>query len=80
MSKTHKLAQRTINVNGHDISFGLTGNVGYVSITDYNLYPDGDSRSDRRDLNFNRMMVPCMTRDDLKDLRTAIDEVLKNSK
>ena len=75
-----KLAQRTISVNGHDVSVGLTGNVGYVSITDNNLYPEGDSRADRRDMNFNRMMIPCMTREDLKDLRIAIDEVLKYSK
>ena len=75
-----KLAQRTTSVNGHDVSVGLTGNVGYVSITDNNLYPEGDSRADRRDMNFNRMMIPCMTREDLKDLRIAIDEVLKYSK
>ena len=75
-----KLAQRTISVNGHDVSFGLTGNVGYISIEDNNLYPEGDSRADRRDMNFNRMMIPCMTREQLKDLRIAIDEVLKHSK
>lgn len=80
MSVKHKLAQRQTISNGYNISVGLTGNVGYVSIEDRNLYPDEDSRSERRDLNFHTMMVPCMTREDLKDLRTAIDEVLKNSK
>jgi hypothetical protein len=80
MSNKHKLAQRQSNSNGHVISVGLTGDVGYISIEDYNLYPDSDSRAKRKDLNFNRMMVPLMTRDDLKTLRTSIDEVLKNSK
>lgn len=75
-----KLAQRIVNSNGHDISIGLTGNVGYISITDSNLYPDDDSRSERRNLNFNTMMIPLMSRDDLKQLRIAIDEVLKHSK
>lgn len=80
MAKTSKLAQRQAYANGHNISVGLTGDVGYISIEDNNLYPDGDSRADRRDMNFNRMMVPCMTREQLKDLHTAIGEVLKNSK
>lgn len=75
-----KLAQRTICPNGHDISIGLCGNQGYLLITDTNLYPDDDSRSERRDLNFHTMMIPLMTREDLMNLRTAIDEVLKNSK
>jgi hypothetical protein len=75
-----KLAQRTICPNGHDISIGLTGNIGYVSITDTNLYPDDDSRSERRDLNYHIMMIPLLTRKDLIALRTAIDEVLENSK
>jgi hypothetical protein len=80
MAKTSKLAQREAYANGHNISIGLVGDIGYVSIEDNNLYPDGDSRADRRDMNFNRMMVPCMTREQLKDLHTAIGEVLKNSK
>lgn len=75
-----KLAQRIVSVNGHDVSVGLTGDVGYISIEDRNLYPDGDSRADRRDMNFNSMMIPCMTREQLKNLRIAIDEVLKHSK
>ena len=75
-----KLAQRIVNSNGYVISIGLTGNIGYVSITDGNFYPDDDSRSERRNLNFNKMMIPLMSRDDLKQLRIAIDEVLKHSK
>ena len=74
------LAQRTVYSNGHIIGVGLTGDIGYISIEDNNLYPDTDSRSDRRDLMFNRIMIPLMTREHLKDLKTAIDEVLKNSK
>jgi len=80
MAKQQKLAQRETYSNGHIISIGLTGNIGYVSIEDNNLYPDSDSRSNRRDLMFNRIMIPCMTREDLKDLHTTIGEVLKNSK
>lgn len=79
MSKT-KLAQRQTYSNGHIVSVGLTGNIGYISIEDNNLYPDEDSRAIRRDMLFNRMMIPLMTRAELNDLRTALDEVLKNSK
>ena len=75
-----KLAQRLLNINGHDVSVGLTGDIGYISITDRNLYPDNDSRSVRRDMGFESQMIPCMTREDLKNLKIAIDEVLKNSK
>lgn len=78
--KKQKLAQRQTNANGYDISIGLTGDIGYISIRDNNLYPDGDSRTDRRDLNFHTMMVPLMTRQQLKNLHVAIGEVLKNSK
>jgi len=78
--KQPKLAQRQVTSNGHNIYIGLVGNNGgYISIEDNNLYPDGDSRSDRRNLNFHSIMIPLMTREHLKDLRTAIDEVLKNS-
>ena len=75
-----KLAQRQTYSNGHIISIGLTGNIGYISIEDNNLYPDNDSRADRRNLQFNKIMIPLMTKEDLKDLHTAIGEVLKNSK
>lgn len=79
MSKT-KLAQRQTYSNGHIVSVGLTGNIGYISIIDNNLYPDSDSRAERRDNGYHRIMIPLMTRADLNDLRIAIDEVLKNSK
>jgi hypothetical protein len=79
MTKT-KLAQRQTYSNGHIVSVGLTGNIGYISIEDNNLYPDEDSRAERRDLGYNRIMIPLMTRADLNDIRIAIDEVLKNSK
>ena len=80
MTKQFKLAQRSVNVMGHDFSVGLTGNIGYISITDRNLYPEGDSRDDRRNLGFDTMMIPLMTREDLKLLKIAIDEVIKHSK
>jgi len=76
----HKLAQRQTYANGHIISVSLVGNCGSISIEDNNFYPDEDSRADRRDMNFNRIMVPLMTREQLKDLHTAISEVLKTSK
>ena len=78
--KLPKLAQRETNANGYVVSIGLTADIGYVSIQDNNLYPDDHSGSKRRELNFNTMMIPCMTRQDLKDLHIAIGEVLKNSK
>ena len=79
MIKT-KMAQRQTYSNGHLVSVGLVGDVGYISIEDNNIYPDEDSRAERRDKMFNRIMIPLMTREQLKDLRIAIDEVLKNSK
>jgi hypothetical protein len=78
--KQPKLAQRQINVNGYNIYVSLVGDCGCVSIEDNNLYPDGDSRADRRNLNFHTMMIPLMTREQLKDLHIAISEVLKHSK
>lgn len=79
-TKQPRLAQRQTISNGHTISVGLIGNIGYVSIEDRNFYPDSDNRSERRDLGYNTMTVPLMTRNDLIDLRTAIDEVLKHSR
>lgn len=76
----HKLAQRQTYANGHIISVSLVGNCGSISIEDNNFYPDEDSRADRRYMNFNRIMVPLITREQLKDLHTAISEVLKTSK
>ena len=75
-----KLAQRYMYSGSHRIDVSLTGNIGSISIEDNSLYPDEDSRSVRRDMGFNRIMIPLMTREDLKDLQTAITEVLKNSK
>ena len=80
MEKQLKLAQRQVFSNHHDFCISLIGNLGYISITDNGLYPDDDSRTERRNLNFNTMAIPLMTRKDLKDLHTAIGEVLKNSK
>jgi len=79
MKRQFKLAQRQVASNHHVIDVSLTGNIGMISITDNGLYPDDDS-TERRNLNYHTMMVPLMTREQLKDLRTAIDEVLKNSK
>ncbi len=80
MSKNQKLAQRRVISKGNLIDIGLTGNIGYISIEDNNLYPETDSRCERRDLMFNKIMIPLMSREDLKDLKNAIEEVLKNSK
>ena len=78
--KQPKLAQRQTYAKGFEIYVSLVGDVGCLSIDDRNLYPDGDSRADRRKAGFNTMMIPCMTRENLKDLHTAIGEVLKNSR
>ena len=75
-----KLVQRQVISNHHEIHVSLIGDIGSISITDNGLYPDDDSRTHRRDLNYHRMMVPLMTRENLKDLHIAIGEVLKNSK
>jgi hypothetical protein len=72
---------RNIHVGqGYSLDIGLTGDVGYIDITDNQLYPDNDDRAKRRELGYNRMMIPLMTRKDLKRLKVAIKEVLKNSK
>jgi hypothetical protein len=76
----NKLAQRQMFLGNHRVSIGLTGDLGYVEIEDQGLYPDGDSRADRRDLGFNKIMISLMTREQLKNLKIAIEEVLKNSK
>jgi hypothetical protein len=80
MPKETKLAQRNISVRGHYIGVGLVGDIGYIEITDNNIYPDNDSRAERQNQNFNTMMIPLMTRKQLKELKVAIKEVLKNSK
>jgi hypothetical protein len=80
MKHKHKLAQRQTHIKGYDISVALTGDIGYLMIADQNLYPDHDSRSERRDKGYSTFMVPLMTREALEDLHTAIGEVLKYSK
>lgn len=75
-----KLAQRQVVSNHHVIDVSLIGDVGMLSITDNGLYPDDDDRTHRRDMGYNTLMIPTMSREALKDLRTAIDEVLKHSK
>lgn len=75
-----KLAQRNMFSGNHRIDVSLIGNIGSISITDNGLYPDNDSRSVRRNMNFNTLTVPLMTRKQLKDLKIAIEEVLKHSK
>lgn len=80
MSKANKLAQRQVSCNNHDISISLTGDVGCIVVSDNGLYADDDSRTYRRDLGFNSMMIPLMTRSDLKRIKVAIKEVLKNSR
>ena len=74
-----KLVQRIISCQGHDVVVGLDSNIGYMSITDRNLYPDEDSRSHRRDQGFDSMMIPMMTREDLLSLRDCISEILESS-
>ena len=75
-----KLSQRQVVSNHHVIDISLVGDCGSISITDNGLYPDDDSRSYRRDMGFNIIIVPTMSRETLKDLKIAIGEVLKNSK
>ena len=77
---SQKFEHRDIYVSGHRVDIGLTGNVGYIDITDNQLYPENDERAKRLELGYNRMMIPLMTRKDLKRLKVAIKEVLKNSK
>jgi hypothetical protein len=80
IKKQPKLVQRQLSVNGHNVYVSLIGDCGCISIEDNNLYPDNDSRMNRRNLNFHSMMIPLMTREQLKDLHIAIGEVLKHSK
>jgi len=75
-----KLSQKTLSINGHDVTVGLVGDVGYICINDRNLYPDEHSGSVRHDMGFDSMMISCMTRNQLIDLKKTIDNVLKQSK
>lgn len=78
MSDSTKLVQRSLQFKQHRFDVGLNGDYpGYISIECTGLYPDDDSRTHRREQGFNTMTIPLMTRDDLKDLKTAIKEVLK---
>lgn len=80
MAKVPKLVQREAYANGYNIYVSLIGDCGCISIEDNNLYPDSDSRADRRNMGFNTITIPLMTRQQLKDLHIAIGEVLKHSK
>lgn len=76
----NKLIQRTVTANGHVIDISLMGNLGSVNVTDNRIFPDEDGRAKRQELGYNTMLIGNMTRDDLKQLHTAIGEVLKYSK
>lgn len=72
-----KLRVEKAFINGHFVEVTLIGDLTSIAIEDNNLYPDSDSRSQRRDLNFHRMMIPLMNRKQLKEIRDVIDNVLK---
>lgn len=78
--KISKLTQRQVWSKGHSINVGFNGKIGYINITDHNLYPDYDSRAEAMNLGYNTLTIPLMSKEQLKELRTAIDEVLNNSK
>ena len=80
MAKQPKLAIRQAYAKGHDIHVSLIGDCGSLTITDRRLFPDSDSRAERMNLGYNTLTIPEMTREDLKRLKTAIKEVLKESK
>ena len=71
----NKLAQRTVYLNGRMVTVGLTGDVGYIAINDTNIYPEGHSNEDHKET-----IIPLINIAELKALKVAIDEVLKNSK
>jgi hypothetical protein len=77
--KQPKLAIRQSYAKGHDIHVTLIGDCGSLTITDQRLFPDSDSRAERMNLGYNTLTIPEMTREDLKRLKTAIKEVLKES-
>jgi hypothetical protein len=80
MKQILKLAQRQVVSNHHDIHISLIGNTGCISITDNGLYPDDDSRTHKRDMGHNTMIIPRMTREELTELHNAIGEVLNTYK
>ena len=75
-----KLIQRQVYVNQHIIDISFVNEIGWMSITDNGLYPDDDSRTKRRNLGYNTMMTSSLSREDLKDLKKAINDCLKLSK
>lgn len=79
MAKQPKLSIRQAYSKGHDITISLIGDCGSLTITDRRLFPDSDSRAERMNLGYNTLTIPEMTREDLKRLKTAIKEVLKES-
>ena len=64
-------------INGHFVEVTLIGDLTSIAIEDNNLYPDRDSRAIRRDMLFNRIMIPLMNRKQLREIRDIIDKVLK---
>lgn len=75
-----KLIHRQVYANQHIIDVSFVNEIGWISITDNGLYPDNDSRTERRNLRYNTMMVPLLSREDLKNLKRAINDCLKLSK
>ena len=80
MAKQPKLAIRQVYASGHEIHVTALGNFSSLTITDRRLFPDSDSRAERKNLGYDTMTIPEMTRADLKRLKTAIKEALKESK
>lgn len=75
-----KLIHRQVYANQHIIDVSFNDGIGWISITDNGLYPDNDSRTERRDLGYNTMMAPLLTRENLIELKQAINDCLKRSK
>ena len=75
-----KLIHRQVYANQHIIDVSLVNGIGRISITDNGLYPDNDSRTERRGLGYNTMAAPLLTRENLIELKQAINDCLKLSK
>lgn len=54
MAKQPKLEIRQTYCKGHDISVSLIGDLASLTITDNRLFPDEDSRTERRNLGIIR--------------------------
>jgi hypothetical protein len=78
--KQPKLAIRKARTKGHEFCITLISDSGSFTVSDTRIFPDEDNRSERRNLGYDTMTISEMTRQDLKSLKTAIKEVLKNSK